>query len=145
MTWRGYFAIEDLNLSAGQRQTLVGVLRQLGPARHPQPAHLCHWRTRLDGQAAFFEAAFNEDNLTVTAFKARLAAIFGVDPATIDHSTQSVTFAIRPTPVVTFSRGGTDYLRMAPFGGPGATWDESRVEVLAYLAANRSEWEGDLG
>ena len=87
-----YFAIEDLNLNQGQRQTLIEALRQLGPATDSQPARLCHWRTRLDGRAAIFEAAFNENNLTVDAFKARLGVIFGVNPDTIDHRLQSVTF-----------------------------------------------------
>lgn len=88
-----------------------------------------------------FEARFNENVLTVDEFKFRLGAIFGVDPATIDHRLQSVTFDSRSTPVATFSHSGTDYLRMALFGGPGATWEQSRIEVLAYLAANRAEWE----
>ena len=144
MTWHGYFAIEDLGLNANQRQTLIDALRRLGPATDSQPARLCHWRMRLDDRAAIFEAAFNEDNLTVDAFKARLAAIFGVDPVTIDHRLQSVTFDSRPTPIATFSHSGTDYLRMALFGGPGATWEQGRIEVLAYLAVNRDEWESEL-
>ena len=139
--WHGYFAIEDLNLTVEQRATLIGVLRNLGPELDPQPARLCHWRVSLDGSKAIFEAAFNEAVLTVDAFKQRLGAIFGVSWVTIGHTLTSVTFAERPTPVVVFSRTGTDYLRMALFGGPGATWEQSRIEVLAYLAANRAEWE----
>ena len=141
--WHGYLAIEDLNLTVEQRATLIGVLRNLGPESDPQPARSCHWRVSLDGSKAIFEAAFNEAVLTVDAFKQRLGAIFGVDPATIGHALTSVTFAERATPVVVFSRGGTDYLRMALFGGPAATWEQSRIEVLAYLAANRAEWEED--
>ena len=140
--WHGYFAVEDLNLNESQRATLVDALRALGPRTARQPAHLCHWRTRLDGEAAIFEAAFDEDTLTVETFRKRLATIFSVSWVTIGFDTQSVTLDTRPTPVVTFSRSGTDYLRMALFGGPGATWEESRVEVLAYLAAHRAEWEG---
>lgn len=140
MTWRGYFVIEDLGLSVLQRQTLVDALRASGPVEHPQPAYLNHWRTRLDEQAAIFEADFSENALTVDAFKMRLGAIFDTDPANIDHRAQLVTFVVRPTSVVTFSRSGTDYLRMALFGGSGATWEESHVEVLAYLMANQEEW-----
>jgi len=143
MTYQGYYAIEDLNLNASQRQTLVEALRKLGPASDPQPARLCHWRTRLDGQAAIFEAAFNENNLTVEAFKRRLGTIFGVSWVTIGHSTQSVTFDSLPTPVVTFSRTGTDYLRMALFGGPAASWEESRLECQAYLKDHQDEWESE--
>lgn len=139
--WRGYFAIEDVNLTASQRQTLIDALRQLGPASHPNPSRLNHWRTRLDGQAAIFEALFNEANLTVTKFKERLANIFGVDPLTVDHTTQQVSYSAgNNTPVVTFSRTGTDYLRMALFGGTGATWDISHDEVMGFLAANRGTW-----
>jgi len=140
-----YFGIENINLNEAQRAALVQALRALGPATGRQPARLCHWRTRLDSDAAIFEALFNEDNITVEAFKNRLGSIFGVDPATIDHTTQQVTFDARQTAVVTFSRSGTDYLRVAFFGYAGGgdwpTWDESRVETLAYLAANAGEWE----
>jgi hypothetical protein len=142
MTWHGYFAIEGLNLNAGQRQVLIDALRSLGPAMADQPAYLCHWRARLDDRAVLFEAQFDENNLTVDTFRTRLGAIFGVDPSSIDYSLQSTTFSSLPTPVATFSRGGTDYLRMALFGGPGATWGESGDECRAYLAANRAAWEG---
>lgn len=136
-----YLGIENLNLNAAQRQTLVDALKALGPASDPQPARLCHWRTRLDGDAAIFEALFNEDNVTIQAFKNRLADIFSVDPATIDHATVTQHFAGGDTPVVTFSRLGTDYLRFALFGGAGATWMESGNECRGYLALNKAEWE----
>lgn len=144
MTWHGYFAVEDLNLNVDQRQTLIAALRTLGPATANQPAYLNHWRVALDGSKAIFEAAFNEAALTVEAFKRRLGAIFGVSWVTIGHSVQNVTFYNHPTPVVIFSRMGIDYLRFALFGGPLADWDQSRIEVLAYLAANRAEWEEEL-
>jgi len=132
-----YLGIENLNLNAAQRQTLVDALKALGPTSDPQPARLCHWRTRLDGDAAIFEALFNENNLTVTKFKQRLGAIFSVDPGTIDHATQGTQFG----PVVIFSRNGTDYLRFLMFGGVGASWMESGDACRAYLAANQAEWE----
>jgi hypothetical protein len=141
MTWHGYFAIENMNLGTSARQTLIEVLRRLGPTSSQQPAHLCHLRTRLDNQAAIFEAAFDEANLTVDAFKARLGAIFGVEPDTIDHEIIQRTFDSRPTPIATFSRNGTDYMRMALFGGPGATWNQSGDECRAYLAEHREDWE----
>jgi hypothetical protein len=70
-----------------------------------------------------------------------LGAIFGIDPANIDHSTSSQTFDTLPTPIVTFSRLGTDYLRFALFGGIDANWQQSGDECRGYLAANRDEWE----
>ena len=140
-TWHGYFGIENLALDAEQRATLVAALRALWPGSHPQPACLNHWRTRLDGDAAIFEALFDTDHLTVDAFKTRLAAVFGVDPATIDHSLTSQVFHSLPTPIATFSRAGTDYLRMALFGGLSATWLESGDEARAYLALYSDQWE----
>jgi hypothetical protein len=141
MTWHGYFGIENLALNDNQRSTLVQALRALGPASDPQPARLCHWRTRPDGQAAIFEALFDEDVLTIQAWKVRLAALFDVDPGTVDHALVTAHFAGGDTPVVTFSRGGTDYLRVALFGGVGATWPDSGDECRAYILANLAEWE----
>ena len=141
-----YFGIENLALNAGQRGLLVDALRALG--RHepcsPQIACLNHWRTRLDDEAAIFEALFQKDNISIEAFKRKLGTIFGVSWVTIGHSTNLVTFDARETAIVTFSRTGTDYLRVAFFGYDGAdwpTWNESGDECRAYLAANAEEWE----
>jgi len=141
MNWHGYIGVENVNLNPTQRATLVDALKALGPAANKQPARLCHWRTRLDNEAAIFEALFNEDNLTVDAFKQRLGAIFGVSPVTIGHTTVGQSFAGGTTPVVTFHRTGTDYIRFALFGGVGATWMQSGDECRGYLAANSAEWE----
>jgi hypothetical protein len=65
------------------------------------------------------------------------------DPAVISTELTQHQFAERNTPVVVFSAGGTDYLRMALFGGSAASWDQSRTEALAYLAAHIEEWETD--
>jgi len=133
--WQGYFGIENLALNDAQRAELVAALRALGPSSDPQPARLNHWRTRPDAQAAIFEALFNKDHITIQTFKNRLGAIFNVDPATINHAIAFHTFATLPTAVVTFSRGGTNYLRVAFFGYDGAywpTWDESGDEARAY-------------
>lgn len=139
-----YFGIENLALNDVQRGLLVDALRALGPASHPSPACLCHLRTRLDGQAAIFEALFDEDKISIAAFKDRLGSIFSVDPATIDHGINLVTFAARQSAVVTFSRNSTDYLRVVFFGYAGAdwpTWMQSGDETRAYLWANAAEWE----
>ena len=139
--WHGYFGAENLALSAAQRATLVTALQALGPSSDPQPARLNHWRVRLDGNAAIFEAAFDENNLTIAVFKARLGVILSVDPVTIDHVTAYRNWGEQSTPVATFSRSGTDYLRMALFGGIEATWEQSRLATLGYLAVNLAEWE----
>ena len=139
--WHGYFAVEDLNLNDNQRKTLVDRLKKLGPVNDPRPSRRNHWRVRLDGKAVIFEALFNDSVLTVDSFRDRLAELFGVDPVTIDSQLQNVTFKNRPTPIATFSRGGTDYLRFAAFGGVNAAWTQSGDECRAYLAANKDEWE----
>lgn len=143
-TWHGYIGIENLNLNTSQRQTLVNELKALGPASNPQPSRLCHWRTRLDEEAVIFEALFVETNLTVAKFKQRLGVIFSVDPDTIDHTTTIHHFADGDTPVVTFSRTGTDYLRFALYGGNGISWMESGDECRGYLKLNQTEWEEEI-
>lgn len=141
---RVYLAIENLSLDSTQQATLVIALRALGPSAHPQPACLNHWRTRLDNQAGIFEALFATDDISIEAFKKRLGSIFGVSWVTIGHSVNIVEFSALPTAVVTFSRTGTDYIRMAIFGYAGEdwpSWRQSGDECRAYLALHRAEWE----
>jgi len=138
--WHGYLCIENLALSDTQRAELVTALQALGPGSHPSPACLIHWRVRPDNDAAIFEAQFDTDALTVDAFKNRLAAIFSVDPATIDAVLTSQTFHRLATPIVIFSHSGADYLRMALFGGLSATWRQSGAECRAYLALYSDLW-----
>ena len=141
--WRGYMAIENLNLSVPQRQLLVATIQSLGPQAHFLPDHFNHWRVRLDNQAVIFEAQFDADNLSVDAFKHRLANIVDVDEDTIAHAMNLHTFASIATPAFTFSRAGTDYLRVAPFAGLSSTWAESAHEARAYLAARHDDWTDD--
>jgi len=140
--WHGYMIFENLALSPANRQILTAELENIGTANSGQrPEHRNHWRTRLDNEAALFEALFDASNLTVAAFEQRLATIFGVDVATIDTTLQNVTYDTLVTPVATFARLGTDYIRAAVFGGPSSTWEQSRIEALAFLAANSAAWE----
>ena len=135
-------AIENLNLNPGQAVTLWQVIKDKGEANDSKyPQFRNHWRLSLDNSKGIFEALFNQDNMTVDWFKVQLGNIFNVDPVTIDDSLQNVTFVDRNTPIATFSRGGTDYVRFAAFAGVGATWEQSRVETLGYLAVNIEEWE----
>jgi hypothetical protein len=140
-----YFGAINLALTATQRNQLVTALRALGRNNNdPQPAYRNHWRTRLDNEAVIFEAEFDENTISIQAFKDRLAAIFGVSAATITHATSLQTFASKQTAVVTFSRSSTAYLRVALFGYDGTTWPswaESRIECGAYLASNAAAWE----
>lgn len=130
--WHGYFLIEDLGLTSAQRDTLVNFLKTLGDNNASQPAHRNHRRVRLDNKATIFEARFKENNLTIQKFKNKLAEIFSVDASSITYSTSNS--------FVTFSRNG-DRLLMKLFGGTSATWEESRLECLAYLSNNLDQWK----
>ena len=101
-----------------------------------QPSMMNHWRVRLDKQAAIFVALFNENALTVDAFKNRLANIFDIEPDTIADALQNTQYG----PLVTFSHSG-DKLRFLLFGGINATWQESGDACRAYFAANIEAWE----
>lgn len=135
-----YYGIENLALTNPQRDTLVAALQSLGVDNGGLPHRRCHWRIRPDNQAVIFEALFDDTTLTIAAMKNRLAAIFNVSAGTISHSVATPTFAALPSPVVTFTRTGTDYLRAVAFGGVSATREQSRLEALAYLAANAEDW-----
>lgn len=135
-----YFGIERLPaLSAGQRATLVADLKGLGTANNSsQPAERNHWRTRLDNDAVIFEALFDETNIDIAAMKDFLAITFGVSASSIESNTQATVYGL----VVTFSRLGTDYLRSIAFGYDAGwpTWNDSRLAVHVYLAANSAAW-----
>lgn len=136
-----YFGIEILNMTAGQRATLRNGLQGIGRSESdPQPARRNHWRVRADNLAVIFEAVFDDDDLTIAAFTARLASIFGVGASTITHNATTQTFLTLPSPVVTFIHSGQNRLRAVLFGGLSATWAQSRAEAAAYLAANAAAW-----
>ena len=139
-----YFGIENMALNEDQRALLIVALDEIPPLTDPQPSSANHRRIRLDGDAAIYAAHWDEDHITVATFKDKLGDIFSVDPATITHAVNPVTFDARESAVVTFSRGVTDYLRVVFFGYAGAgawpTWNESRLEVLQYLYNNAVAW-----
>lgn len=131
-----YYGIEDLGMTAAQRQTLIAALQALGDNQSKYPNHRNHWKVRLDNLAVIFEGKFNDADWTVNSLKNKLANIFNVDPSTVGDSQQSTQYG----PMVTFSRSG-DKLRMIAFGGLLASWAESHDQVLSYLAANKEDWE----
>ena len=140
--WHGYIGIESLSLTGPQKATLVAALAALGPAADSSPARLNHRRTRLDGDAAIFEAAFGDTDLTVANLRQYLANVFGVAVAQVTAATTQQTFSVLPTPIVTLTYQATARLRVALFGGTAATRQQSRDECAAYLAANAAAWEG---
>lgn len=136
-----YLGIENLALTTNQRNTLVTGLQGLGQANAGgNPAQRNHWRIRTDNQAAIFEALFNEDNISIAAIKQRLATIFNINVSLINHSVQQTAYGL----LVTFSRSGTDRLRMIAFGHDGSSWPTRSISgdsARAYLAANATLWE----
>lgn len=137
---RCYFGIENLNLTAQQKNTLITGLQVLGVSNQSQyPNERNHWRVRPDNNAVIFEALFDEDTLTIDAIKQRLATIFNVDMATISHSTsQHATYGL----VVTFIHATQQKLRMVAFGHNGGwgSHEISHAAADAYLIANAVAW-----
>jgi hypothetical protein len=143
-----YFGIRNLALNNTQRNTLRDQILALG-ARQASlyPNERMQMRVRNDNQAIIFEAVFETDNLTATAIRNRLAAIFGVAQNTITPTTTTMQLAGRTTTVITFTRNSTDYLQAVAFGYNGGgwpAWELSRQAVAAYIAANAVEWETAL-
>ena len=138
-----YFGIENINLNATQKSQLIVALKALGPATHPKPCMLNHWRVRLDGNAVFFEALFDETKITVQAFKNYLGTIFGINPALITSANTTQHFGGHSTLVVTFTYNAVNYLRVALFGYAGGwpSYAFSHDEVLGYLKLNQMAWE----
>lgn len=134
-----YFGIENINLTNGQRNTLVSGLQSLGANSSEYPNRRNHWRIRLDNQAIIFEAEFDEDNLTINAIKQRLATIFSVNVATISHSITTPSIGT----VITFTHSATNYFRMVCFGMTGGVWPNwvvSNAAAQAYLITNAAAW-----
>ena len=138
-----YFGIENLALNISQRAQLVTFLKTLGPATHPKPCMLNHWRVRLDDDAAIFEALFDETAITVQALKNRLGTIFGINPTLITNTNTTQHFGGHDTLIITFTYNAVNYLRVVLFGYSGGwpIYEDSHLEVLGYLQINQAAWE----
>ena len=150
-----YIGIENIALPDSHRNAIVKHLQRLGPVsfslttdgegnavevvthHSDMPNFRCHWRIRLDGQAAIFEALFDTARVTPIAIRNRLAAIFGLSNTSISYSTAQSAYG----PTVTYRYNGVNYLRLIAFGGVGASWAESHAAALAYVADNLEKWE----
>lgn len=143
-----YFGIENLALTNPQRNTLFSQLTALGRedlSIHPN--RKMQTRTRLDGQAAILEAVFDENDLTLSEIRSRLATIFGVAVGTISTVVSTVSLAGRDTTLVVFSRLGVDYIRMVAFGfnsNAWPSWELSREAASAYIRNNSVSWENGI-
>ena len=137
------FAIENLGLGIANRNELFATIQGLGLFNDSdQPNRRNHWRTRPDNDAALHHGYFDSSKLSITSIKNFLAALFDVPSGEIDHATANATFADRATRIVTFSRLGTDYLRLDVMGYAG-TWptnEQSLIEARAYVSNNAIAW-----
>lgn len=143
----GYFGMENLAMTNQQRNTLASELGLLGQEDNGACHRRMRSRARLDNQAIIFRAVFDESQLTPTAIRNRLATIFNVAANTITPTVTTVNLAGIVTQVVTFTRGGTDYLRCVLFGKSNGGWptiQQSADAARAYVIANLAEWETAL-
>jgi hypothetical protein len=135
--WDGYFYIEDLGMTADQRQTLVDTLKAWGLRNtSPKPKERNHWRVRGDALALIFEAVFDADNLTAAWVQAKLAQIFGVPVGNITYTTTSTAYG----PLITFKYNSVNKLRLGIFAGLAATWEQSRAAAFQLVHDNISAW-----
>ena len=139
---RLYWYVERLNLTNAQRDTLVDGLKALAPnVARPQPADRNHWRVRMDGNAAIFEAEWDDTTITAVSVRNRLAALFGVSQASVTHTTSAPTILARPSEVATYRYNSQDRVRFGVFGGRDSDWGSSQAEAREYLLQNAAAWE----
>lgn len=133
-----YFSFENLALSAADFQEMVDRYAQRGQANQGrQPAFRNHTRERLDGQEVLFEALFNEAAVNTQAVTGSLASVTGVTPPNITVETAQTG---EGTDVHTYSLTGVASMVQRVFAGEGVVWNDSRLEVLAYIVANQDQW-----
>lgn len=118
-------------LTVQEKTGLANLFEEHESEIHPE--RVSHWRIKPDGEAIVLEGLFKDENLTVDAIKKFLGNIFGIDWNTIEHNVSGVTFDTLETPIVTYSRGGINYIRFALFGGKDASREEAGKEVREYI------------
>lgn len=129
-----YIGVENVNLTNGQRNTLVAAIAALGQrAMYPFPI-------RNDNQMGIYEADFNRGLLLSFNWKKRLGTIFSLDPTTIDEIETTVAFGSGTSTVKAFYYLGTEYIRVYLFGTVSGSWEASKVECRGYLSANAAAW-----
>jgi hypothetical protein len=138
-----YFYLEDLALTIAQRNTLINAVRNYGEENASQfPHRRMQTRTRTDNKAMIFEAVFPDAGLpgsplSAAHFQQVLATIYNVPAASITFAVTSPSFG----QLVTYTYNSTARLRFGVFGGVIATWQQSRLQAIAYLIANLAAWE----
>lgn len=142
-----YILLVNLALNNTQRNTLAAAIFALGREENGPCHRRMIRRIRLDNQAMFFRAVFNEDHLTLPSLVNFVANALGVAANTITTNVSTTPLADRNTQIVTLGRGGTDYIEFWLLGKSNSTWptvQQSGDAARAYHAAHRAEWETAL-
>jgi len=137
-----YFLIIS-HLTTAQTAGLLDKYSTITVADDPphNPCNAMHWRTRLDGQAALYEAFFNEAAVNPNGNRGRLVSAAGMTPNKINTATNDGAYG----PEQHFTHKDTDAALMDVIilGGDSTNWEESRQATLSYLADNSVEWDND--
>lgn len=135
-----YLGAENIALNQAQKDAFRETLRAIGPAAHPSPAELMHWRSRADGDAVIMRALFNESDLTTNGLRALLATVLAVPVAQITAATSTQTYKTIPSTIVLMSLNAVQQMRFIIFGGGRASAQQSNDETIAYLKLNAAAW-----
>jgi hypothetical protein len=138
-----YLGAENIALTQPQKDAFRATLRVIGPATHPQPAELMHWRQRLDTDATLMRAQFQDGDMTTAGLRQLIARALGVPLAQVTAAQSSVTYQTTPSLIITMSVSGAPQMRFILFAGGRAPIQQSNDEAVAYLIANAVDW-GDI-
>lgn len=115
--WHGYFYLRVSNdLTPAQLVKVAQAIKEMGLQDDPQPCRITHHRLSLDNRAVIGELVLSAQ-VTKAKVKTALAAKLGVSEAVVEANI--VAFQV----------------------SPGANWEARRWATIAFLIANRQDWE----
>lgn len=130
--WHAYALLEfdtpGLTLTNADKVGIRDATLSIGMQLAPQPANITHLRIRTDKRAVIMEVTFDP-------FPAgQLAEIEDDTYAAMAANTQHTQAELEAQ---------SDFSLFKPDGVNNAdvTWEQSRLEVIAFLAANIADWE----
>jgi hypothetical protein len=139
--WRGYFVVEQGAIGSGNWAALQVLYESMGSHGTPFPMYNTHWRTSLAGEAVIYESRFDPEEVSIEEFKQLLATEFGVPVEDIDHTQAVVSYSGSiDTMVWEFLYNAVVRFTVRRFGR-GGSWNESRIEGLAYIDTYGPLWK----
>jgi hypothetical protein len=109
------------------------------------PGTLLSYRASLDGNAYILKASFDTSDITLEKFRQRLVSGFGVQDSDVTYTLGEQHYNALDSAFAAMKYQGTTMFYVLLFGAAtDSGWPtrrESQLEVLAYLAANQTEWE----